>query len=544
MPRRTFHLLSVVLAALVSLSAFQPAQAQVAFVSAKSADVLLANFRHFAQLVGHADAVKKLDAFLALVGEKSLDALDRKRPLGMYVLWPDRIGKLEDLTFPFVFFVPVSDEKRFLELLPKLGGKLDKEDGDMHRLLLDGAVPVALRFANGHAYFATEPKWLHGKEKLPAPGAFLPSGEQEEPLIACLRFDQIPKGGGELIDALVAPLKTLLPLFVDEGKKKPGETEEQYKQRLHSAAAIKQMPDFLKKGATWTVAETRAVTLRLDVDPTKHQLALDLTVTPRPGGELESWGVYFEEARSRFGPLTEKAAAGLLIHFPRSKNVKDGAAVADNFDSPLRDFLKGRDHDLVMKLLEVLFSTLGVDGIDVGVVGFLGPKDETAVLIGLKVQNGRKLDQVLRDSYKDLSAEDKKEIPIDFNHDRHGTARIHRLRSPDDKEEAFYLAIRDDVVFGTWGKLGLTNLKTALDDFGKKEPAASPLLRVRAGSKWLLADQDLRKVLEKDLSAQDLEKLHAELRLQGGKEIRVHVRMSNHLLRALAGEDKPGGANK
>ena len=116
-------------------------------------------------MAGKDDALKAFKLWKALLGN-SLNALDRGKPLGLYVLWPEKVDKLEELAFPVVFFAPVADEKRFLEALPKLGVKVGKEEGGLRKLTLSDDREMMLRLTNGHAYAAFEAKWLRGK--LPA----------------------------------------------------------------------------------------------------------------------------------------------------------------------------------------------------------------------------------------------------------------------------------------------------------------------------------------------------------------------------------------
>src|SRR5262249_20952182 len=153
------------------------------------------------------------------------------------------------------------------------------------------------------------------------------------------------------------------------------------------------------------------------------------------------------------------------------------------------------------------------------------PKQEPAVLAGLKVQNGKKVDQSLRDLYKSLSAEEKKEFPVDWNQDKHGTARIHRGRPAGEIEDVF-LAIREDVAIFAFGKRSVQPLKEALDTFGKGEAPISPIIRARISSRAILADEDIRKVAEKEFTTAERDKLFAELTLEGGAELSLRLRSS------------------
>src|SRR5207253_424075 len=107
------------------------------------------------------------------------------------------------------------------------------------------------------------------------------------------------------------------------------------------------------------------------------------------------------------------------------------------------------------------------------------------VVIGARIKEGRKLDSALRDLHKNLPADQKKRFSVEWNHIRHGTARIHRVRVPDG-EDAFYLALRDDML-AVSDKDMLEFLKATLDSLPGKEPPPTPLIYAHTGAKGVLA---------------------------------------------------------
>jgi hypothetical protein len=333
---------------------------------------------------------------------------------------------------------------------------------------------------------------------------------------------------------VIAPLRETLAPFADAGKKKAGETDEQYAQRLAAARQIKQFPETIKAAAAALVAQARAITLALDVDRKEERVGLSLTLNPRAGSRLESGLRFLGGGRSRFGALLDAADGGLLVHIPPVADGKQSLPDAEAFAASAGNALplNGALREAATKLLTVLLSTMAADGIDAAVLLSVRLKDEVAVVAGLKLQGGKKVDQALRDLYKSLPAEEKKDLAVDWNHDKHGAARIHRARAADDPDELF-LAIRDDVAFLGYGKQSLDPLKAALDAFGKGAPAASPIVRARLTAKALLGDADARKAAEK-LSAEERQKLFVELTLDGGKELQLRLRMSTHVLRLMA----------
>src|SRR5690348_1017505 len=109
MSRSRLPIVTVILATLIGLVRPAPAAAQIAYVSIKSTDEMLADFRYLAPVFGQSGIVKQLDGVIG-ADNKGLTGIDRRRPLGLYVLWPEKITKLEELNFPVVAFVPITDE--------------------------------------------------------------------------------------------------------------------------------------------------------------------------------------------------------------------------------------------------------------------------------------------------------------------------------------------------------------------------------------------------------------------------------------------------
>jgi hypothetical protein len=531
MSRSRLPIVTLLLAVLVVLLRPVPAPAQIAFVSIKSTDEMLADFRYLAPVFGQSAAVKQLDAVIG-ADNKGLTGIDRRRPLGLYVLWPEKITKLDELNFPVVGFVPITDEKAFFKLLPQFGAEVKKGEGDTHEVTIPDGTKFTLRVANNHAYVSLDAKALAGK--LPEPSTFLPKTAQKSIVVATIRLDQFPKDYKQLIEEIVTPLQDQFAPFADVGKKKPGETEEQYAERLAAARQVKQIPDMLRASMTGLVTQGKEITLAVDVDRKEHRAGVSLTLTPRPDTDMAKAFRFLGGGRSRFGPLLDKADGGLLIHIPTSvdnKTPPDPDAIASLMRNSLP--FTGAVRDALTKLIGVVGSTIAVDGLDVGVLVTLRPKDEVAILAGLKVQNGKKLDQALRDLYKSLPADEKKDFAVDWNQDKHGTARIHRAKVANDPDD-LYLAIRDDVAIFAFGKQSVEPLKTTLDAFGKDAPAASPIVRARVSSRAILADEAFRKIAEKELSTTERNEMFGELTLEGGNELKLRLRTTTPLLRALA----------
>jgi hypothetical protein len=98
-----------------------------------------------------------------------------------------------------------------------------------------------------------------------------------------------------------------------------------------------------------------------------------------------------------------------------------------------------------------------------------------------------------------------------------------------------YLAIREDVVFLGLGKQGLAAVEDALDGFDKTTAAPTPLLRLDLRSGFFLENKPFREAVEKTLSTAERDGINVEVRVQGGKDLRLRVAMDAYVLKYLAG---------
>lgn len=539
MSRLTARFASVLMVAAAGLVAAPFAQAQIAFVSVKSADAGLSDFRFLAPLVGHKDRVKELNDFLDKANGK-LDGVETKKPFGLYVNWPAKITDFQSLEFPVLFYLPIGDEKQFLDLLPKFGYKVAREKDGLYKLTLPDDDELFFRFAHGHAHAAPKAAWLEGK--LADPATFVSAGGQKSAVVASVRFEHFPKEYKLLVDVahkeLMKEVGSEFDNLLGGSDKHAGESELQYRQRQAGIKQLKEVFKVIKGAFTGLVEQARELTFTLDVDQPANTLVAELKLVPRPDTDLAAFGDYAAKARTQFGYLMNRASVGVHLHLPAmSKNLDGTVFNAEQMRSFSSNFLHPRYRDLMTKYMEVLFSTLAADGLDVGVaVHDLATENDTKVILGLKVQNGRKLEHMLRDFHKNLPTLQKRDIVIDWTHARHLDARIHKLQMPGEFEEV-YLAFRDDVVFVSFGRHGLKTTQDALDGFQRATPSPSPMMRVDLASDVFLRFSENLNRLGQSLSRRERDKIKAELTLTGGKDVRLRLEVSAHLLRMFADAD-------
>jgi hypothetical protein len=531
MPRRTSAFAVLLLTSTLAGAAPVP----VAYVSVRSADAGWEAFKHLAPLLGEEGWPKAVEAFLRLrTGGVALDGLDGKRPLGAYLLWPADLHDLASFKAPVVLFAPVSDEKKFLGLLDKLGCK-PRKAGDLHKLTVPGLPELSLCFAHGHAFAAATAELL--REPV-APAAFLPKDGPQSLLRAVLRVEQFP---AKAADALTPELKAVLeelstnPVFAPFGRRLPGETEARFQARQAQMETLRANSPLWTQTITASLGQFREVALTMELDPGRHQLALDLTARPRPDTALAEFCGYAGSARSRWAPLTSGTEFSLLLHVPAIDSLRELAnSVKIDTKLPrfLRDYVDPRVGEVPVRLVQVLQHTLVADGLDLCLIARpTSPGAEPILLTGLRVHRGRKLDHLLRDWVKDLPPADKADLKVRWNHDRHAGAHIHRFDGGPDG--SVLLAVRDDLALIGFGDKSLPALKGALDARDKASAAPTPLLQFEVTAGAFDDNKAFVEAMKKLVPKGQESSVRAQLRLEGGKDLHLRLDASTYLIELL-----------
>jgi hypothetical protein len=532
MPRRTPAFALVLLTNSLAATAPGPAPVPVAFVAVRSTDAGLQGFKHLAPLLGKEAWPPAVEAFLRLrTGGVALEGLDRQQPLGAYLLWPADLHDLASFQAPVVLFVPVNDEKKFLGLLGKLGCEPRQGDGSLYRLSVPGLPELSLRFAHGHAYAAARPDLLR---KPIAPDTFLPKGGPQSLLSAVLRVEHFPDTAGE---ALHKPLIPLLegvakhPDLAPLAERLPGEVPTNYRKRKELMETLRPGSPFWPELINAALRQVRRAAWTVDLDTGRHQLALGLVLEPRSETGLATFCGYAGTARSRCAPLATGAAASVVVHIPAVPAWRESASDVKIDDLPgvVRNNLDARWSDAVVKALQVGVQTIVTDGLDFCIVARAPkPGEDEVLLIGLKVQKGRKIDHLIRDAIKDLPATDKAAQKVVWNLDRHAGAHIHRFA--EGSSEALLLTARDDLVLIGFEDKSLGVVREALDAYDKTPSSPTPLLQVDVTATALTDYKAIAEALQKVVPRGEEGGVRARFRLQGGKDLRVRVEASTYWL--------------
>lgn len=247
---RSLSLLSFVLA----FTTASAAQAQLAHLSIRSADDVLTEVRRVAALAGREEIVQQIDGMQLLAGPKDLAGIDRKKPVGLYLLPADETPLI------LVAFLPIADEKKLLTTLRLMGVEVKQGEKDAHELTTAEGLKLTLRFAHGHAHLA--PALTPLPERLPNPARFLPA-DHRELVLGDLKLDRLERDVSRSLEGLA----DLALRFLARG-------------------SGNDPLDALKKGFELSVIHGKRADVMLEVDPKNSRLGLDVTVKPTEKGRL------------------------------------------------------------------------------------------------------------------------------------------------------------------------------------------------------------------------------------------------------------------
>src|SRR5262245_37577297 len=143
-------------------------------VRVQSLDGLIADARYLATQAGFEEIARQAEGALkTYIGEKGIEGIDTKRPLGAYGFLTDRIHDSEA-----VALLPVTDEQAVLALLKRLDLNPEKDkDGIYSFQLPKPNIPIYFRFANKYVYITARKKDAIEEKRLLAPAVVLPAGE-------------------------------------------------------------------------------------------------------------------------------------------------------------------------------------------------------------------------------------------------------------------------------------------------------------------------------------------------------------------------------
>jgi hypothetical protein len=528
--RQLGRFLALILIAAGSFAVARPAPAQtIAVATVKSVDVLQSDVRYVLKLAGQEELAKQLGALMeAVTGDKGIAGIDTKRSIGLYVNLPKRAAEQPAA----VVFVPITDEESFLDLIKKFGIEPAKGDDGIYSFVPPGGKKSYVRFANKHAYGSDTQAALQGK--LADPATLISEVHKTADIALSIRLDQVP---AELKKGVIKGMDQKLQ---EDKAKKPGESEAQHKVRLGVAKLA-------REAIVCLVEDSKELSLSLHIDQKADKLTLDYALSAQSGTKLAKAISGFGTGRSRFSGLAKGAAASLLVHVPISEEVRRefSQLVVEALHEVVRKEADPVKEAWGEKMLKAIEPTLKTDVIDFG-VALRGPgaDHQYAVVAGLRVKEGKRLEELVRELVKALPAGATAHIKLD--HDKAGGTAIHLIEpAKAAKEEAKRIlgsetvcfAIKDDVILAAVGEHGLSALKEALtksDSVATEAPVQLELSLSRLVGLAKENRDEAAAVAAKVFAGADKSKDKVRLTLQGGEGLHVRLEVDAAVIRLVS----------
>jgi hypothetical protein len=486
------------------------------YVRMKSIENLVADGRYLAELADKGDDFKQFEGlYKSMLKGNSLEGVDITRPIGAYGFLGANL-----IDSKVVVLLPVADEKALLDFLATKEIKPEKDKDDVYSVNVPN-VPqtVYFRFANKYAYVTLDDKANIAPKALLEPGKVLPNNPTSV-LSMTVDIDKIP---AELKKVMIGQSANQIAGLKD--MKEEGETDAQHRLRI---AMADEAADLVKT----IVNDGGEFTLSWDVDRTKGDLSMSLSLTGKPDTKLSKMFADLGSVRSVGAGLIGKDSAlnGLLhVSIPERVRQAMGPAVDEGFKKAL-DEEKDKDKRAAMeKAFKAIAPTVKAGELDFG-VNLRGPTPggKYAAVWAAKVQDGAAINRALPDIVKLMPEKDRKNLTLDFA--KAGNVSIHKIEGGELEQQAkdvfgdgpAFFAVRDDAVMVALGDGALEALKDALA--GK--PGASKILQFEASVDrlWKLAPADERKVAEEASKKAFAQKPGADkitVVVEGGKSLKL-----------------------
>jgi hypothetical protein len=519
------------LLALVGLGFAQvPASAQDAptlTVRIRSIDSLIADGKYLATLAGAEEQARQIDGFIkAKIGPKGLDGIDPKRPIGLY----GSLGANGLVDSTIVLLVPITDEKAFLDLLDRLDLRADRgKDGIYTVTPQNSPFAVYLRFANKYLYATIRDKDVIAKGKLPDPASLLPAGETGAASVT-LRIDQIPNDIKQ-----IALNQIDLKLADAQDEKLPNETELQRKLKV-------QMIKNLSQQVTSLIKDGQALTVKFDLNRTTNEMAVEVSLSGKSGSKLAASIADLGQSKSLFGgALGADSAMNGLLHLVLPEDVRKALdpVVDEMVQQTLQKERDDKKRALAEKLLNVLTPTFKQGELDTAFT-LRGPgKDgRYGLVVGVKVKDGKAIDQTAREMVALLPEGDRNKIKLDA--ESAGDIKIHRADVQKDfdakarellGDNPMYMAIRADAWFFAFGEGGLEALKEALAAKPQAGPQVQFEMALKRFARALAQDNKDAEKFAEEAFAQGKDNDRIRFTLDGGKALQTRLSLKTPVLK-------------
>lgn len=279
----------------------QPASVQtggepIGALSIAGAAAIREDIGYLAQLANQPNLVPLFDQIvLQSTGNKGLSALDFTRPVVI-------TAQTDGMQFWPLFFIPIRDEKSFVDLSKATAPKQKKLGNGIYRVNTDSGAEVFLRVAGNSAVGAdSEDQLFRPMPNLPATMTMIPTGYDAA---AAVDFQRLPATLRQLLSFMVQSYEQT-SLLRPEGV---SDIEWQMS-TLHTRG--------LSQVLQMAIRDSRGATAGLRISPADHGAVLEAGIYAKEGTELDRTFANFGAETSRFNSLpTRRSALNAFVCAP------------------------------------------------------------------------------------------------------------------------------------------------------------------------------------------------------------------------------------
>jgi hypothetical protein len=359
----------------------------VVVVSLSGYDELIGDVKFLGELGGNPELAKGLEGMLTMMtGGKGLAGLDKAKPWGAVV-------QTDGENFPILAFIPVSDLKAFLAVLPLPGSDGPPKPGaDGIYELPAGGQQIFVAEKGGWAFLSNKKDDL---AKAPADPAKLLGGMNEKYDVAVnVSIKNVPESVRQMIVGL-------LQMGAQAGlQQEPGESDEQF--ALRSKLTQQSLQQTIR-----TINEMDSILIGWAIDQKSKKMVLDFTATAVAGSETAKNMAQLSEAKTDFAGLMLPDAA-ITARFTGAMSASDvtqmkstmtsirATAVKELGNQGLPAEQEKKARQLLSDLLDLIDETIDAKTMDTGLAVRLTPDAATLVAGGF-VANGPKLEKLVKE---------------------------------------------------------------------------------------------------------------------------------------------------
>lgn len=431
----------------------------VAVFSIAGSDELLGDIGYITEAAGAGD----FGRLAALMSQPYTAALDKKKPIGVYVVMA---GENEPAG---VGFIPVKDLEILLAAFREQVGEPEDAGDGVLEIGTDKPQSMFVKEQKGWAFVSNQKEMLENLPKNPA--KLLGGLDERYTLAASVNVNNVPDG--------------LRQLAIQQLRR--GFSESIDNVQDDKAAEIGR-----KLGESWLdaivtlVEDTEAVTLGFEIDAKSQAIHIDLGITAVEGTKLAKDMATVKEGKSAFaGFLLPEAAA--TFHITGSSADTDVEQMLLLLDVLREEAMKGieKDNDLandderdtakaiVGQFLSIAEQTVKARTVNAGGVLVLKPNSLAAALGGF-VADGKALEKAIGELWEFAKKKDPNTPDLKFDTQTHQGIKLHTTNVPlkDQKAEArevlgdpleVVIGVGEESVYLAFGKDSTDLLKSILD---------------------------------------------------------------------------------